>query len=157
MKKQEYEEKQKQVADLILELNNAVIENDNPFNVKDGELAYYYTSEFDYDDSAIWDDDELKSYVPCKDKEMVKEFAKQTKLNWLLKKFSVDNDAVVTEDMWKDDKTRKWNIIYNNHGNNYVAIYTWEYKELSTIYFISDEVAQRAINEVVIPFNNCKL
>ena len=55
--------------------------------------------------------------------------------------------------MWKNEETKFH--IYKQYFNNtftYSLAIGTAYQELSTIYFISKEVAERAITEIVIPF-----
>ncbi len=155
MKRQEKEEILNKIKELQEQVYNATIENENPFDVKDTEWAFHnggrYTVDQYYYSKGETD---LYDFVPCKDKSIVEARQKRHHLSDSLEKFAYENDAAVTEDMWEDKNILKWfvQVDYIKYGKLYKITCVKYYKTLSTVYFTSHEVAQRAINEVVIPF-----
>jgi len=161
MKLQEKETKMQELKyeinilqDKLDRIKQEVIENDNPFDVKNGDKGYYNNEAYATCSSGIWPKFDVEYYIPCKDKSIVESRQKRHHLADLLEKFAYDNDAVVTEDMWKDIEIRKFEIIYDCNINTYFSVELYHNKSLNDICFTSRNVAQRAIDEVVIPFNN---
>ena len=124
----------------------------NPFDVKDGETAYYNDLGYDYETDDYWKEVNLNVYVPCKDKSIVEERQRRHKLNDLLERFASEKDAVVTEEMWKDEDVSKWCVYYDHRNNEYDICNIYAMQHISTIYFTSPEVAERAMKEIVEPF-----
>ena len=151
MKRQEKEEILKQIKELQEQVDNATIENENPFDVGNGDTAYYLAAEFALDEYSYWSRTDIDTFVPCKDKEIVQQFADTTKLNWLLRKFAVEHDAVVTEKTIEDIFPSF--ITYDTRIKQYNVKKNYSFDNgLFTVYFKDEEIAQRAIDEVVIPF-----
>jgi len=151
MKRQEKEELLNKIKELQEQVDNATIENENPFDVEDRERAYYLDHCFIMSESYHWNSEELKDYIPCKDIKISQELANQAKLNTLLTKFAYDNDAVVTEKTIEDIFPSF--ITYDTRIKQYNVKKNYSFdKELFTVYFKDEEIAQRAIDEVVIPF-----
>lgn len=122
----------------------------NPFDVKDGENAYYINTEFNVRNSGIWAEGEVNTYCPCKDKSLVEKRAKQEQLSRLLWKFAHENDSVLTEKEMSSNSTQKWYIGKKS---------TYRYRPVccSTALvgmqcFKTEEVCKRAIEEVIKPF-----
>lgn len=76
--------------------------------------------------------------------------AKEEVLNRLLKRFSYENGW--NDDLWKELDTPKYHIEKDMQDNVYDIYDDYQFRGLTTIYFISYEVAQRAIDEIIIPF-----
>lgn len=89
------------------------------------------------------------------DKEFAIRQAKSEVLNRLLKRFSYENGW--SDDLWEDNNIYKYCIVYEVIGNKYEVLPTIHYKRLSTVYFISEDIAKRAIDEIIIPFEQGKL
>ena len=149
----EYEEKQKLVEKLSNELKGATIIPDNPFEVKRDDYVYGNGVEYSTIKLRVWAESYINRVIPCKDKSIVKARQRKHRLTDLLEKFAYDNDAVVTEDMWENMSILKFCVCYNYSFNNYEVHSVYSIKELSTIYFTSREATEKAIKEVVIPFN----
>ena len=152
MKKREYEELQAKVKELQEQLDNAEIENDNPFDVKDEEGALLNDIGYSICKSFNWANAEKDKYIPCKDKSIVEARQRRHKLSDLLERFAYEKDAVVTKEMWEDEDVEKWYINYWHVWDKYVANSNFTAQELSTIHFTSKEVAEQAIKEIVEPF-----
>lgn len=88
-----------------------------------------------------------------------KNFAMQKRdeyvLNNLLERFSYENGW--SEDLWENYKIPKYYIEKDLQHNDYNISKTYKFKSLATAYFISEEIAQRAIDEIIIPFFQDKL
>lgn len=83
------------------------------------------------------------------DKELMQQRAYSETLNRLLWRFSMMNGG--SEIDWDNDDQIKYSIYYNFDDNMWSTnfLYTVKYFEP---YFISEEVAQRAIDEIIKPF-----
>lgn len=81
--------------------------------------------------------------------------AKEEVLNRLLKRFSYENGW--TDDLWLNDDIPKFYIVYDTNRNQWLTRMTGGLKHLLMVHFTSDDVAQRAINEIIIPFYNNEL
>lgn len=107
--------------------------------------------------------DSLDSYVNelssvanyCKDKEIMTKRAKQEVLSRLLWRFSFEHGW--SDDLWKDVDILKYYIFYDHEGKVWEIGYTYRQEAVSRIHFISKEIAQQALNEIVIPFQNGRL
>lgn len=91
----------------------------------------------------------------CKDKAIMTKRAKQEVLSRLLWQFSMKNGW--SDDLWKDVDILKFYIFYDHEGKVWEIGYTYRQEAVSRIHFISKEIAQQALNEIVIPFQNGRL
>ena len=91
----------------------------------------------------------------CKDKGIMTKRAKQEVLSRLLWQFSMKNGW--SDDLWKDVDILKYYIFYDHEGKVWEIGYTYRQEAVSRIHFISKEIAQQALNEIVIPFQNGRL
>ena len=124
----------------------------NPFDVKDGETAYYNDLGYDYETDDYWKEVNLNNYIPCKDKSIVEARQRNHKLYDMLQRKAVETETLVTEEMWKDEGVKKWYIYYDHSNNEYDICHVYAIQNISTIYFTSPEVAEQAIKEIVEPF-----
>ena len=160
MKLKEKKELLNKIAELQKQVDNVVIENDNPFDVGLVERAYYIDVGYESGWYSCWTEKEAKQICGLQRWGYNKEKKQERKLNALLEKFAYENDSVVTEDMWGLYSILKFEIVYNYRNEEY-EVECVEYKaecaeeekrRINSIYFRSEEVAKRAIDEVVIPF-----
>ena len=157
MEQKDYDKEIAELKAKIVELEKVkVAKKDNPFDVNFYDKAYYNFSCYTVSSNDTWDKEETISVIPCKDKDIVIARQKRHKLNDLLEKFAHDNDAVVTEDMWKDKSVVKWSIFFDETKRYYVCAW-FKTCNLGTVCFTTKKVAQRAIKEVIIPFNEGRL
>lgn len=91
----------------------------------------------------------------CTDKELLKERAKEEVLNRLLWRFSMENDGNKID--WKNPNQSKYFIFQNTMADTWSISSRLYNKKNDSVYFISREVAQRAIDEIIIPFYKGKL
>ena len=147
--------KEDEIEDLELalmeELKQANKKKESPFDVENAENAYYNSSKYVYSYDGYWDRNELYEYVPCKDKSIVEQRQKKHHLNDLLERFAYENDANVTDEMWKDEYL-KYGIRRDYHNDSYYIETVITVSDLFSTYFTSEKIARMAINEVVIPF-----
>ena len=140
----------------LKQANSLKAEKESPYDVKLGDAAYNCDNYRNIGKDYMWAKEDIKDCIPCKNKNIIKERQQREYLNALLEKFAYENDANVTEDMWEDKcnmrKMPKYKTSYDYLEHEYVVSTNYNYRELSTIYFRSEEVAKRAITEVVIPF-----
>ena len=152
MKENEIEELNEALEE-FKKANSLKAEQDNPFDVKNGEKAYFNSSKYMYSYDVYWDRNELYDYVPCKDKSIVEQRQKRHHLNDLLEKFAYENNANVTEEDWEDTETYKYHIYEKTNAFRRYDVGSYRYIKITgTIFFKSREAARRAINEVVVPF-----
>ena len=133
------------------ELKQANGKNENPFDVKDTEKAYYNYLKYRNECSEYWDDKDVYEYVPCKSEKIVNDRQKRHHLSDLLEKFAYENNANVTDKMWKDEYL-KYGIRRDYHNDSYYIETVITVSDLFSTYFTSEKIARMAINEVVIPF-----
>ena len=130
------------------------IERKNPFDRVDGDDRHYYTI-------VGWDVLRRADINDITDRGLYnainyfndKTFAKQVALHQLLYrkllKFAYDNGF---EDAAKwDGVTQHWHIIYNRVNDVFITMKKLASKDF-TVYFSTEEGAERAIEEVVKPF-----
>lgn len=93
----------------------------------------------------------------CTDKETMTKRAKEEVLNRLLWRFSMENGW--NDKLWKDYCYKYYIITSGKTGNHCVGRTSGLglEKETQTIYFVSAEIAQRAIDEILIPFEKGEL
>jgi len=140
---------------ILEELKKANAKKENPFDVKNGEKAYFNNLIYTKLYSKIWKYEDLFDYVPCKDKSIVEQRQKRHHLNDLLEKFAYENNANVTDKMWKDEYL-KYCIRRDYDTDSYYIETVITVSDLFSTYFTSKEVAEKAITEVVVPFMECK-
>ena len=152
MKKREYEELQAKIKELQEQLDNAEVEDDNPFDVRNGEYAYYNAPKYEWSIDNYWNKERLNSFIPCKDKSIVEARQQNHKLYDMLQRKAIETGTLVTDKMWKDEDALKWLIRYDTIHKKYGTYRTHVVQDLSTVYFTTEEVAEQAITEIVEPF-----
>ena len=85
----------------------------------------------------------------CTDKEQLKQRALHETLNRLLFRFSMENGG---EEIDWNNKIQYKYFIELDYGNNKWRVEFYSRHKSNNEYFISREVAQRAINEIIKPF-----
>ena len=85
----------------------------------------------------------------CKNEEFIKQRALHETLDRLLWRFSMENNGDKID--WENLEINKW-YIYYSYKNKYFITYSCNYCKFYNIYFYSHEIAQRAIDEIVLPF-----
>ena len=90
----------------------------------------------------------------CTDKELMTKRAKQEVLNRLLWRFSMENGW--DDSLW-EDTDKKYCVFFGCSTKEYLITYSCSCKIEGAVYFKSREIAQRAIDEIIIPFEKGKL
>ena len=92
----------------------------------------------------------------CKDRDYMERRAKEIKLYNLLSNFAeVVNEGWTPN--WKDKYEEKYCLYYDCFQDKWHTIYTFFAKYPTEVYFKSKELAQRAINEIILPFERGEL
>lgn len=81
--------------------------------------------------------------------------AKSEVLSRLLWKFSMENGWCGAP--WEATGADKYCLQYNHFSDDWQVRKLRTVETLGTVYFVSEEVAKRALNEIVIPFENGEL
>lgn len=108
-------------------------------------------------DDLIYEEDNKRYDVAnyCLDKEIMKKRAKDEVLNRLLWRFSMENGW--DDKLWEKNGVYKYSIYYNYYDKKYRVDYAFCCMDLNTAYFVSEEIAQKAIDEIIIPFERGEL
>lgn len=140
----------------VLNLN----ENKNPYARNQTYKRYYYitsTGRIDsyHDNNFDFDNDVYNVANYYNNKEFANEQSKLETLNRLLKRFSYENNW--SDVLWENSKSYKYFIYYDLNCDKYGIGYNITSKINNTVYFKTEEIAQRAINEIIIPFEKGEL
>ena len=95
-------------------------------------------------------DEYFNSANYCTDKDLLTARAKEEVLNRLLWRFSMENGG--SEIDWEDDLKRKYFIFKDYKKHDWGIAFSTEFYRLGIVHFISEELARRAIDEIVKPF-----
>ena len=125
----------------------------NPFERVELRDIYYYINENDKinaDKDCKGDNDNYRFNIHnyFNDKEFAEHQALRELLNRKLIKFSYENGGA---DIDFSTNMNKWEVYYNNDCGLFITALLTN-ADILTPVFISEEVAQRAINEVIKPF-----
>ena len=98
------------------------------------------------------DDEQFSCANYCSDKELIEERAIREELSRRLWRFSMENGG--EEINWEDLVQSKWRIFihFGQEAVECEVMQNVTAKSLNEVYFVSEEVALRAIKEVVKPF-----
>lgn len=137
-------------------------ENKNIFDKVDlGETYYFIQGNGNISDRTmgfIHREDNKNHLVAnyCTDKEVFAKRAKEEVLNRLLWRFTMENGW---DDKRWENACENYYIAKPNLNNNYyfVCVNREHYSALQTVYFVSKEIAQQAIDGIVIPFERGEL
>lgn len=105
----------------------------------------------------IKDETDKKLYLSanyCTDKELMTKRAKQEVLNRLLWRFSMENGW--DDSLW-EDTDKKYCVFFDCSTEEYLITYSCSCKIEGAVYFKSIEIAQRAIDEIILPFEKGEL
>lgn len=148
---------EEQVEKLKVELG---VKKKSPFErVEDGRLYFC----IDWNGCIYLHNEELSQFDVgrfnaanyCTDKGLMTKRAKEEVLNRLLWRFSMENDGDKID--WEKDEQFKYFIYFNKYEDRHKVGFADRIKSVANIYFYSEEIAQRAIDEIIIPFNEGKL
>ena len=85
----------------------------------------------------------------CTDEEIMKQRALYETLNRLLWRFSMQNDGDKIN--WNDNNHNKYRINFDYTIKEFF-IYSNNFKKENSIYFNTEQTAERAIKEIIMPF-----
>ncbi|MEG2289597.1 MAG: hypothetical protein RSC24_06480 [Clostridium sp.] len=85
-------------------------------------------------------------------KEKAEKELERRKLSNMMQKFADENNT--TDIDWNDGRQRKYEIYFNYNFDEYNINIAKSCETIGATYFISEEIAQRCINEVIKPFTN---
>ena len=85
----------------------------------------------------------------CRDRKIMEQRALHETLDRLLWRFSMQNDGDKLD--WKNMAQCRWRIYFNCFTDEFCATIVMYTKDIGP-YFVSKEVAQRAIDEIIKPF-----
>ena len=131
------------------------VEKKSPFD-RVGERKYYYHISSSGNTNVFYDcdnelDNELYNVANyCTNKELMTVRAKEEVLNRLLWRFSMENGG--SEIDWEDDLKRKYFIFKDYKKHDWGIAFSIDFYRLGIVHFISEELARRAIDEIVKPF-----
>lgn len=125
----------------------------SPFKRAYGK-GYYFIQyngrvEYDFDRGSAGDDYCFVVANYCTDKELMEQRALHETLNRLLWRFSMENGEV--ENKW-DCEHSHWVIKYVHDSGAFCTSWTTVTQHIGSVYFSTDELAQRAIEEIIKPF-----
>ena len=82
-------------------------------------------------------------------REFANQIAMELNLQRKLRKFTYNNGW--SEELWENDENKKWYIRFNIGENCFEVDWVKRHKE-KQIYYVSAEIARRAIDEIILPF-----
>lgn len=99
------------------------------------------------------DEQLIKIGNACTDKAVMERKAKDMKLWSLLWNFAEENNGELD---WSNSERNKYYIYCGNNHNWYIDV-KGLWRGLTEIYFSTQEIAQRAIDEIIVPYENGEL
>nr|DAT64326.1 MAG TPA: Protein of unknown function (DUF2884) [Caudoviricetes sp.] len=90
----------------------------------------------------------------CNDSNLMLQRAKEKVLSDLLWRFSLENGW--SDDLW-DKESKKWFIVYDHEDCKWRINYGVDCECKGAIHFVSEEIAKRALNEILLPFERREL
>ena len=132
----------------------------NPFaRTKPYEIFYYIDTlgnvDYSHDGGSCaagsCDDKRFDAANYCTDKSIMEQRALHETLNRLLWRYSMEHDGDKID--WSSGvKQRKYNILYDDDQHKFEASWIYSIRNIGAVYFISQQVAEDAIKEVIKPF-----
>lgn len=127
----------------------------NPFDRVELSKGYYcitgtgkVISSYDLDDVNDRECHKIANY--CTDKTLLEQRALHETLNRLLWRYSMEHDGDKIN--WSDIEQHKYFIYYDNKYNEYCCDFNYWKQTDSTVYFISRDIAEAAIKDIIEPF-----
>nr|DAP20330.1 MAG TPA: hypothetical protein [Caudoviricetes sp.] len=127
------------------------------FTPRIGEDYYWIDNEYEIRYNCFVDDSVDRKFQEngnaCTDKVYMEKRAREIKLYNLLSNFAYQvNDG--WEPDWNNDCENKWFIWFNYLLDKWEPAYIISMSYSNMVYFKTEELAKRAINEVIIPFES---
>lgn len=121
--------------------------------VKENNLYYYVNPRgavHSYEEAGDATDDGIfANYNYFSTKEKAEQVRDMILLQRMMIKFYDENDGKVD---WTDTENEKYNIYYDYEYNSWETTWTYTTRQLNQIYFSTEELVQRCIDEVIKPF-----
>ena len=119
------------------------------------DQKYYYICargelEESYDCADDFDNECYVTANYCTNKELMEQRALHETLSRLLWRFSMQNDGDKID--WRDKTTSKYRIHFENDNKKFSICNNQYCIDITAIYFNTREIAQRAIEEIILPF-----
>lgn len=130
---------------------------DNPFELQRGDI--YYLIDYDgsiessnFNDKSKFAINTVKFGNACKDESYMKKRAKEIRLYNLLSNFAYQvNEG--WEPNWEENVNQnKWCIYKSHSSHSWGATSYKQIQCMNEVYFKTEELARRAIQEIIIPF-----
>ena len=130
---------------------------DNPFEINYEDIYYMLETNGDVVSCMFNNDDFDKQIIrfgnACKDKNYMEKKTNEIQLYNLLSNFAYQvNEG--WEPHWEDEYEERYCIYWSHILNDWCIDRHFKVKGIHTVYFKTPELAERAINEVIIPFEN---
>lgn len=109
------------------------------------------TVSYDYNDSPVGTDrtrHKVANY--CTDKSIMQQRALHEILSRLLWRFSMQNGGDKID--WSNNNTDKYRIVFIHGEKSFLIEGNCYYQTIESTYFNTREIADRAINEIILPF-----
>lgn len=127
---------------------------DDPFERIEDKKKYYFiagdgevTSANDYKN--VHDNCFYNAGNYCRDRKIMEQRALHETLNRILWRFSMQNGGDKID--WHNNIQNKWGVYYD-HSDNRLELFIDYTCKYHAHYFISEEIAKRAIEEIIKPF-----
>lgn len=134
---------------------------DNPFELKPCDVYYCVNYEgsvvFDtFFDKSGYHEEVVKFGNACKSKEYMKRRAREIRLYNLLSNFAYQVNEGWEPD-WESEYQNKW-YIYQSHSSHGWSVSSYHRIQcMNMVYFKTEELARKAIEEIIIPFERGEL
>ena len=134
---------------------------DNPFELQPGNIFYSIDYDggvrwFHFDNKSGYDRQARKFGNACKDEEYMQQRAKEIRLYNLLSNFAYEVNEGWEPD-WESTYQNKW-YIYQSHQSHGWGVASYNQIQcMNEVYFKTKELAERAIEEVILPFERGEL
>lgn len=129
---------------------------DNPFELQPGDIFYCVDHDGEiertyFQANSNSDIRTVKFGNACKDGEYMQKRAEEIRLYNLLSNFAYEVNEGWEPD-WDDDLESKWFIWFNSHRVAWETIFITTMHSPVDVYFKTKELAQKAIEKVIVPF-----
>ena len=129
---------------------------DNPFELQPGDIFYCVDHDGEiertyFQDNSNSDIRAVKFGNACKDEEYMQKRAKEIHLYNLLSNFAYEVNEGWEPD-WSDADQNKWFVYRAHQSHRWEVTYYNQAQCMNVVYFKTKELAERAIEEVIVPY-----
>ena len=134
---------------------------DNPFELQSGDTFYWVAHNGEIENTYFLansnsDIRTVKFGNACKDEDYMKKRAKEIRLYNLLSNFAYQVNEGWEPD-WENINQYKWFVYRSNSSHVWRTAYYCEMQCVNEVYFQTQELAQRAIDDIILPFERGEL